>query len=136
MTSPLVRAIESGFTGGALLLMDRGASLSAPKARAHAPLAMAVQEDRPEVYKALIERGAPLNEKSGPLGHTPLLVAVLRRRVDACRCLIEHGANVDAPSTAGTTPLWIGAPAADDLTLGGWAEGVQPRLRSQTLGAL
>jgi ankyrin repeat protein len=101
---PLVRAIGLSFTEGALLLIERGASVGAVDVRSPVPLAAAAGEGNMVICKALIGRGADINE-SDITGESPLFLAAAALKVDACRLLIENGANVNTPTGFGSTPL-------------------------------
>jgi ankyrin repeat protein len=55
---------------------------------------------------ALLDAGAPVNEKTGD-GHTPLLVALINGQFDVAMELIRRGADVNLASDShGVTPLW------------------------------
>jgi ankyrin repeat protein len=103
---PLVRAIERGFTEGALLLIDRGASVI-PATPGHlVPLIGAAAKGDARVCRALIERGAPVDQTDST-GETPLFKAAAHLHTDLCQLLIEQGADVNAVTGSGSTPMRV-----------------------------
>jgi TolB-like protein len=72
------------------------------------PLVNAILSDEPETVKALIDKGADVNEKDQD-NFTPLHWAAYYGKTDMVKILLNRGAQVNAGSTAYGTPLIIAA---------------------------
>jgi len=72
------------------------------------PLVNAILGDQTETVKALIEKGADVNEK-GSDNFTPLHWAAYYGKTEMVKILLSKGAQVNARSTAYGTPLTIAA---------------------------
>lgn len=70
------------------------------------PIHAAVQCNRPDIVKLLIEYGADYNEKESD-GKTPLHWACYRNYTEVVEVLINSGADVRARTDVGTTPLHL-----------------------------
>jgi ankyrin repeat protein len=57
--------------------------------------------DGEEELRRLLEAGAGIEERKGPLQEAPLHVATRRRRVSAIEILLDHGAEIDATTAGG-----------------------------------
>lgn len=66
----------------------------------------AVRQGHLKAAVALLDGGAPIDQKSGE-GTTPLLTALINGQFDVARMLVERGADVNMMSTgSGIAPLW------------------------------
>lgn len=84
----------------AAMLLDAGADINARNRHKFAgpgnsPLSAAVYQQRNEVIRLLIERGADLNQGDNA-GFTPLHLAIANGYVESARMLLEAGANPNA----------------------------------------
>jgi ankyrin repeat protein len=118
----------SGHEAVALLLLDRGADPNATDAFGITPLHAAVRNDRRELARALLMRGANPNarllkprpgimfgdvdERLWDPGATPLVVAAKAANVELMKLLVAHGADPSLTSTDGTTALMAAAGVA------------------------
>jgi ankyrin repeat protein len=59
--------------------------------------------DGDEVLRRMLDDGADLNGRDGPLSETPLHVAARRRRASAVEILLDRGADIDAKNAGGKT---------------------------------
>jgi ankyrin repeat protein len=55
------------------------------------------------VLRRLLEGGADIDQRAGPMAETPLHVAARRYRPSAVLILLDHGANIDAQNGGGKT---------------------------------
>ena len=72
-------------------------------------LHVAVDRDRPEIIKLLLELGADVNGATDA-GWTPLHAAVFSRRENCTKALLEGGADPNAKDRQGRTPLSASGP--------------------------
>jgi len=70
------------------------------------PLMLAVREKGPESVEALLDGGAPIDQRAGD-GTTALIVALQNGDAAIARRLIERGADVSASNAKGWTPLFL-----------------------------
>jgi uncharacterized protein len=94
----------------AAMLLDAGADINARNRHKFAgpgnsPLSGAVYQDRRDVVRFLIERGADLNQGDNA-GFTPLHLAVATGHVEAARILLTGGADPNARTGAGGGKQW------------------------------
>jgi len=68
------------------------------------PLMVAVSEDKIEIVKLLLKKGANINLQS-KIGYTALHFAAQNNKVEIARVLLESGAKVDIQDGYGNTPL-------------------------------
>lgn len=59
--------------------------------------------DGDAVLRRMLEDGADVNERAGPLSEAPLHVAARRFRTRAVEILLDHGAEIDAKNGGGKT---------------------------------
>ena len=128
----------------ASMLLDAGADINARNRHKFAgpgnsPLSAAVYQDRRDVVRLLIERGADVNQGDNA-GFTPLHLAVATGHLEAARVLLEGGAdpNARSNSTAGhgmtnKTPLDL--LAVEDRTVEGGAN-IAPEVDEAMAGLL
>lgn len=68
----------------------------------------AVWNNRPDLIKLCIEKGADVNwTGSGSMGRTQLFVGIIHNRLDAVKCLLESGADPNIGDDFGKTPLQL-----------------------------
>ena len=73
------------------------------------PLAGAAREGNTEQIRALVAKGANVNEPSGVNDWTPLEHAVHKNQIGSVQSLLDAGADPNAASPGGTTPLIMAA---------------------------
>ena len=68
----------------------------------------AVWNNRPDLIKLILERGADVNWLSpGGMGRTQLFVCIIHKRFEAMKCLLEAGADPNISDDFGKTPLHL-----------------------------
>lgn len=87
------------------LLKHPQLDVNAVNAAGETPLMMAALRGNLDAMKALIGRGARVQQE----GWTPLHYAASSPSAEAVRLLLEHGAEVDARAPNGNTPLMLAA---------------------------
>jgi hypothetical protein len=115
-SAPLLRAIVSGFTEGALLLIASGATVTELGANSTAPLYAAAHLKHAEICRALLAAGAPT---TGGIdnGLPALIEAAGNGCVEACRVLLEHGADANICTSFGYTPMRLAAQSKYDTAV-------------------
>jgi ankyrin repeat protein len=119
----LMTAARTGQPALLRLLVDRGAAVDArEKWYGETALIWAVGENHADAAKVLLERGADVNIRSGPLAFprrrtgqsvlslgswTPLMYAARENALDAGRVLVAAKADLDATDPDGATALEI-----------------------------
>jgi ankyrin repeat protein len=101
--TPLIRAIVRFFPEAALLLIERGARLTAQGQNQFIPLHLAVTSGDLRICRALLQHGADLESKDSE-GCTAIFRAVTGK-IDVLRFLIEEGADVNVVTTSGASLL-------------------------------
>jgi ankyrin repeat protein len=71
-----------------------------------APLHLAARQGETEAVKALLDAGAPIDQKAVGDNSTPLLVATINGHFDLAKFLVDQGANPNAAQHNGVTPLY------------------------------
>lgn len=66
----------------------------------------AILEDRLDIVKKLLARGALIDEPCSRLGYAPLFVASIWGKTEPARTLLDAGASIDKQSSLGTTAIW------------------------------
>ena len=69
-------------------------------------LHLAARQGETEAVKALLEAGAPIDQKAIGDNSTPLIVATINGHFDLAKFLVDQGANPDAAQHNGVTPLY------------------------------
>jgi ankyrin repeat protein len=102
----LNQAIRVGDVPAAREAISRGAPINgAPGDEKHPrPLILAIEHDRPEIVRLLLERGADPNRRSR-IGEPALILAIRETDSDIPRQLLAKGASTATPSVRGYTPL-------------------------------
>ena len=102
--------------------------LSIKSPQGETPLMLAALNNKMDLAKLLILRGADVNQP----GWTPLHYAATKGHIEMMRLLIDNSAYLDAESPNGTTPLMMaahyGTPMAVKLLL---EEGADPRIQNK-----
>lgn len=66
----------------------------------------AVWNNRPDLIKVCIEKGADVNwVASGSMGRTQLFIGIIHNKINAVKCLLELGANPNFGDDFGKTPI-------------------------------
>ncbi|XP_066902177.1 ankyrin repeat and SOCS box protein 9-like [Halyomorpha halys] len=71
------------------------------------PLYKAVEEDKVECVRLLLEAGAKVDEASGTDGWTPLQRASMLHNIPIAKMLVECGANPNKKAPEGWTPIQL-----------------------------
>jgi ankyrin repeat protein/beta-lactamase regulating signal transducer with metallopeptidase domain len=129
LTTPLRNAVGEPSSDAVKFLLERGANPSGSPRDQITPLAMAIQQGRPEnealLRKAgahdvsdlaaaaaygqvdkvseLLEKGANVDAGDN-MGETPLCYAIRRGQVETARVLVAHGANINKFDSRGLSP--------------------------------
>lgn len=102
--------------------------LSIKSPQGETPLMLAALNNKMDLAKLLILRGADVNQP----GWAPLHYAATKGHIEMMRLLIDNSAYLDAESPNGTTPLMMaahyGTPMAVKLLL---EEGADPRIQNK-----
>lgn len=103
--TPLSFAAVSGQLGMMDFLLSQGADIN-EVSRGSTVLAMAVENGRFDLVKALIERGAKTDfiDESGA---SLLMIAVQNRKAETVKVLLQLGADPNLPNAEGKTPLMM-----------------------------
>ncbi|RLT87399.1 MULTISPECIES: ankyrin repeat domain-containing protein [unclassified Ketobacter] len=86
-------------------LIDQGMAIDTRDDMGHTPLHYAAQTGQIKVMQWLTERGADVNDVSGPSGLSPLMQAIEFKQSDAALWLMNNGADINYRMQAGVTPL-------------------------------
>jgi ankyrin repeat protein len=116
--TPVQLAASNGDNPTLQVLLDHGANIDAQNADSkHTALFLAVQKNRTDTVKLLLERGADANRR-GARGYTPLIQAATKGQTAIAQLLLEHGANPDlAEDQSSWTALMMAAVRADAGTV-------------------
>ena len=101
---------EKGHADTALLLLDRGAAVTAKSDKNETALLLAAYFGHGPVIALLLERGAAAQlEVADSGGQTPLLVAAMNGHSVAVSLLLAAGASIRAVSGSGDSALTLAA---------------------------
>lgn len=126
--SPLAAASTYGFPYVLTYLLDHGATLNGLSRLGNVgnPLALAALYNQRPIVKILIERGAEINHRAGPLD--TILICAARRSTSLVSHLLDLGADPNIPDRLGLTiHYWA---ARCDSKLRDALDPALPRLRS------
>ncbi len=101
----LIEAIRTGSTGKALELLGKGASPDSVYKSGGSAIRWAAYYGRPEIVKALLDRGASVKMVTGGDVEQQLIRNAILGNVDVIKGLIQKGANIKAQASAGETAL-------------------------------
>ena len=101
LDAELIAAAERGDTAGVQQLLQKGANIEATDKWGSTPLLRAAQNDKPEVVKLLLEKGAKINAGGGGA----LLAAVELGNLAMVKLLLDNGADIEAMDGFGETAL-------------------------------
>ena len=94
-------------------LLNAGADIDAKDYNHFTPLMVVLQQNKPEIAKLLIEKGAGINEATN--GWTPLTIALQYSTPEIAKLLIEKNAEINVAKIAdGWTPLMIALRRANE----------------------
>jgi ankyrin repeat protein len=94
-------------------LLEGGADPNLAQLSGETPLMTCSGTGNGETVKALIARGARVNQRGGRNGQTALMWAAARQHDEVLRILIAHGAGPGIASSTGFTPLLFAAQQGD-----------------------
>lgn len=102
---PLHKAAKSGDMAEVKKLVAEGKNVNEKKPFSKkTPLMYAVENNRLDIAKLLLTKGAEVND-ADTLGDTALLKAAENTNVDILKILLKNGADVNATNSNGDTPL-------------------------------
>lgn len=104
-TTPLIWASFNGNLAMVKNLAEAGANVNVVNADGFTPLHAAVESEKPEVVRYLLQRGAKINTATVQDGTTPLHTACYKGNKEIVQILIVAGANIEAKTVHGATPL-------------------------------
>ncbi|MBI5421749.1 ankyrin repeat domain-containing protein [Candidatus Peregrinibacteria bacterium] len=113
----LFEAVRDGDMDKLLYSIRQGADVNARDADRQTPLAIACRTGNAPLVKALLEKGANPNGKSGELLHTPLMEAAMQGRYNLIRVLIRHKAEINAVDVDCRTALMFAAMKGNPKTV-------------------
>ena len=103
--SPLIKASRFPTADGVQLLLQYGADVDGQDwGCGNTALMRAIEEDRSETVKVLVEHGANL-ELTNNKGHTAFLIACELGLLDIARLLLDKGVDVESQDPDGTSAL-------------------------------
>lgn len=70
-------------------------------------LSAACAQNRVDAARTLLDRGADVDERSGPTDTTPLYEACKAGHIDAATLCLDRGARVEREIRIGLTPLYV-----------------------------
>ncbi|KAK3995350.1 ankyrin repeat-containing domain protein [Cladorrhinum sp. PSN332] len=104
--TPLLVAIQYGWTDIVSLLIRLGANIEARSTSGETSAHFAIRRGKIEILKTLLDAKANLEAQSRS-GDTPLLTAIHQYRPDCLGALIKAGADIEVKSASGNTPLLL-----------------------------
>jgi len=117
----LHKAVADGDISRVTALIDKGVDLNARDGTGQTPLMTAANNNRVEILRLLLQKGADVNEKvSGGTpawmnGWTALMVAANHGNCGAVRVLLDGGANPKSTADVGSTVLMVALGCRDDI---------------------
>ena len=105
----LLRAVASGNTGKAELVLRAGISANAKDEQGQSALTMAAALPHTDIAELLIAHGADVNSRSQD-GATPLMAAMMTGHKDTAKLLVRKGADVNASAP-------VGSPAPQEMPM-------------------
>ncbi|KAK1457206.1 hypothetical protein CCUS01_01673 [Colletotrichum cuscutae] len=101
----LTRAIATGNTGTAQILLDTGMGIDDGYEPDYTPLIAAVRRGQSRVIDFLLENGADINRESPLYGMKPIHWAITSEREAIVQLLIQRGCDLGVRDASGQTPL-------------------------------
>ncbi|HEY7211700.1 MAG TPA: ankyrin repeat domain-containing protein [Bryobacteraceae bacterium] len=118
--TPLLASAYANDTESIKIFLEKGADVNARNIAGLNALMFAASHGNVEIVRALLARGANVNEQSGPtiappVRHgliavgklSPLMLAVTSGSAETVRLLLQAGADVNAKDVRGMTPLML-----------------------------
>jgi len=124
--TPLGRAAWSGEKPALEALLSKGVAPGALDAAGMAPLHWAARAGQVETIRALLEAGAPVDQRDNRNGWTPLAHAIHKHRNEAARALLEAGAEPDARVGDATALIFAAAYGNTEIVKLLLARGADP----------
>jgi len=103
--SDILDAAEAGELEELVRLLDGGEDIETKNDARQTPLILAAANNRVDVIRELVRRGANLEATEKESLHTPLLAAIRERHIEATRVLVEAGAGLSAEADNGANAL-------------------------------
>lgn len=105
--SELTQAIFSGDIAQVRAALDNGANPNEKGSMLYpAPLELALERNRLDIFILLLESGA--NPNITTADNTTLLIqTIFQRRIDFTKALLDNNVDVDQPGTNNETALWV-----------------------------
>ncbi|WP_419807481.1 ankyrin repeat domain-containing protein [Sphingomonas sp.] len=107
---PLYELIVSGKVGSdmAVALVDGGAKMG-KVTDGKTLLYLAAQNGLPDVVRAMVKKGVPVDVPNPQTGQTPLCAAIFYRKPETVAALLDLGADLDHQDERGVTPRQLAA---------------------------
>ena len=103
--TPLMSAAQYNHRDVALMLVEAGADINVHDNYYRYPIHFAASTGSLDLLKALLDKGADMDQRDGNNGYTPLHWAVIYGHNLVVEHLLEKGARTDIDSNDGKTPL-------------------------------
>lgn len=102
--TPLHNAIQRGWSGAVITLINNGAEINARDRLGNTPLFLAVQAGSTAQSRMLMQKGANVNALNN-FGETPLFDALTTNKQAIARFLLKKGASIKIKNKKGATVL-------------------------------